>query len=122
MKKTKSAYETVINRIIAATPLLCVITYLLLGFVGELWHPGWIVFIAVPIVPMILKPSGFKAGFPLIVAVVYLILGFTIDFWHPGWIMFLLIPVFYIFFPETKSKKTIEVVVYKEKTETDEEL
>ena len=30
-------------------PVLCALIYLLLGFLGDLWHPGWLIFLTVPI-------------------------------------------------------------------------
>lgn len=35
---------TLKRKIIAATPIICVIIFLLLGFVFGLWHPGWVCF------------------------------------------------------------------------------
>ena len=43
--------------------LLCVIIYLLLGFVWHLWHPSWIIFFAIPISGIIVKMfAGGKEG------------------------------------------------------------
>lgn len=30
-------------------PIIIVVAYLLMGFLGNLWHPGWIVFFAIPL-------------------------------------------------------------------------
>lgn len=30
-------------KVVAATPLITVIIYLLLGFCADAWHPGWVV-------------------------------------------------------------------------------
>ncbi len=90
------------TKIIAATPLITVIVYLLLGFCADAWHPGWIVFFAIPLVPMILGIDSFMGLYPLIAVIVYLIMGFVWDLWHPGWIIFLTIPVVEIFLPKKK--------------------
>ena len=42
------------KKIIAATPILCLITFLLLGFCLGLWHPGWCIFFLIPLMPVIL--------------------------------------------------------------------
>ncbi len=42
MKKQKDAIGTVIS-------LTCVIAYLYLGFFHMLWHPGWLIFLFIPI-------------------------------------------------------------------------
>lgn len=103
-KKEKTTYEIISDRLISATPILCVMIYLFIGFEWQLWHPGWVIFLAIPVMPMILKPRGFRAAFPIFILIVYLVLGFVNHWWHPGWVIFLSIPVFYIFFPEKKQK------------------
>lgn len=86
------------GRIIGATPFICLIIYLLLGFYKDLWHPGWVVFLLIPLVPtffsLFSKSRGSVIGFlSLLICISYVVLGFLYNFWHPGWIMFLLIPV-----------------------------
>ena len=93
------------NKIIAATPMITLIAYLLIGFLAGAWHPGWIVFFAIPIMPMILNPKGIFGLYPLLVVVVYLVLGCCFGLWHPWWILFLTIPVVEIFVPKKKTKK-----------------
>lgn len=85
------------TKIIASTPIICLIIFLLLGFVWRLWHPGWLVFFFIPIVPVILGKKKIKNIYPIICAVLYLLMGFFLDWWHPGWIIFLTIPVVSIF-------------------------
>ena len=41
-------------KIIAATPFVSLIIFLLAGFVGGYWHPGWTAFLLIPIMPVIL--------------------------------------------------------------------
>lgn len=92
------------KRICLATPMICVIIYLILGFVCDLWHPGWVVFFLIPIVPVVLGTKTLQIGYPLFCLVAYLIMGFIWDLWHPGWIIFLTIPVFATLFPGKKLK------------------
>lgn len=91
------------SKIIAATPMITVIVYLLIGFLAGAWHPGWIIFFAIPVVPMILNPKGIFAFYPLLVVIAYLIIGFCFGGWHPWWILFLTIPVVEIFLPKNKK-------------------
>ncbi|HRF70104.1 MAG: hypothetical protein K2P14_09025 [Anaeroplasmataceae bacterium] len=93
------------SKIIAATPMLTIIVYLLLGFCADAWHPGWIVFFAIPIVPMILSINTLWGLYPLLTVIAYMIMGFVGELWHPGWIIFLTIPVVEIFIPKSKPKK-----------------
>ena len=37
------------NKLIVATPLICVFVFLLIGFMWDKWHPGWIIFILIPV-------------------------------------------------------------------------
>ena len=91
------------NKIVAATPFLCTIIFLLLGFVWGMWHPGWIIFLLIPVMPFLVGTEKLRFSIPLIIVIIYLIMGFGWNLWHPGWIIFLLIPVFEIFFGK-KSK------------------
>ncbi|MGI6359828.1 MAG: hypothetical protein ACOX02_02135 [Acholeplasmatales bacterium] len=104
-RKDKSRYEIITNRIIGATPLICTFIYLFIGFEYNLWHPCWVIFLAIPIVPSILRFKSLKGMFPIVIAVAYFLLGIFLNKWHPGWIIFLLIPIFYILFPEVECSK-----------------
>jgi len=96
-------------------PLFAVAVYLILGFRWNLWHPGWLLFLAIPVyyalVSMLTATSIRKKlhRFPvaLLCVTAYLILGFTWDFWHPGWMIFLLIPIYHslvnAIFPKEKN-------------------
>lgn len=94
------------TKIITATPIITLIVYLLLGFCADAWHPGWVVFFAIPIVPMLLGKKTVAAVYPVLCCIAYLVLGLVWKLWHPGWIVFLTIPVVEIFFDgNTKHKK-----------------
>ena len=80
--------------------LLVVVAYLLMGFLGSLWHPGWIIFLAIPLYHWIVrmvqdkKYSGLPTTISVIVSVAaYLLMGFLGGLWHPGWVVFFLVPV-----------------------------
>ena len=90
------------RKIIAATPLICVIIFLLLGFVGNLWHPGWVVFFLIPLVPVFLGVKKIKNVYTVVCALLYIMMGIIWDLWHPGWIIFLTIPVVAIFTAKPK--------------------
>lgn len=92
------------KRIIAATPMICVIIFLLLGFCANAWHPGWIVFLAIPIVPMLFNNKGILGLYPSLCVIMYLVMGFVFSWWHPGWIIFLTIPVVEILFGGRRKK------------------
>lgn len=83
------------DKIISITPLLAVIIYMILGFLFGLWHPGWLVFLLVPVVSTVVENDENKlTPISLFLAVIiYMVLGFLFGFWHPGWLVFSLVPV-----------------------------
>ncbi len=93
-------------------PLVTVV-YLIMGFVWDLWHPGWLIFVIAafldPVLSAINRPklrpikkrsyfgpamdwNRINAAFCSIVFLVaipaYLVLGFVWNLWHPGWLIF----------------------------------
>lgn len=99
----KNVFRGFRNKLIAATPLIALIAYLLLGFCANAWHPGWIVFFAIPVMPLILGKKSWFGAYPLLTVIAYLVMGFVWDLWHPGWIIFLTIPVVEIFLSGSKK-------------------
>ncbi len=81
--------------------VLCAVAFFVLGFLYGLWHPGWLVFLAIPITAIIAGLFSKKKDIPgsivgfvtILAAVAFFILGFTFNFWHPGWVVFLAIPL-----------------------------
>lgn len=92
------------KKIVKATPMISLIIFLLLGFCFGLWHPGWLVFLLIPFMPILLGFKKLSNIYPTIAVVIYLVLGFGFHAWHPGWIIFLTIPVVEIFC--SKENKT----------------
>lgn len=84
-------------------PVFCAVMYLIMGFVWDLWHPGWIIFITIPIyyplVNAILgrgkKPLWRTFPYPIFCLVFFLVLGCVWGLWHPAWIIFMTIPIYY---------------------------
>ena len=76
-------------------PVLVVVAYLVLGFVFHLWHPGWIIFLTIPLfyLPESQRQPVRLLGNPVMITIIYLLLGTVCDLWHPGWLIFLLIPL-----------------------------
>lgn len=88
------------NKIVALMPFISVILFFILGFGWNLWNPGWLVFLLIPLTAIIVNAfdknfmSGLVALSPFIATITYLIVGFTYNLWHPTWLIFLIIPVF----------------------------
>lgn len=98
------------KKIVAITPFVCVIIFVILFELGYA-HPGWLVFLLIPIMPFLVGVKHIRFSYALIVAIVYAVVGFTTDFpwrWHPGWLIFLTIPIYHILFNQ-KDKEEIKV-------------
>ena len=87
------------RRLVSATPLICLIIYLFIGFYYEIWHPTWVIFFLIPAMPILLGLKKIIFSYPLFCVIGYVILGAVFDMWHPGWLIFLTIPVVWILFP-----------------------
>jgi len=87
------------NRIVALMPFISLIVFFVLGLGFDLWHPGWIVFLSIPMTAIIVNVfdrssmNGFIALSPFVALIAFLILGFAYDLWHPGWLVFFVIPL-----------------------------
>ena len=68
----------------------------MLGFVFHLWHPGWLIFLTIPLYYLPGEERRFPRILcnPVMVTLIYLLLGFYCHLWHPGWLIFLAIPLF----------------------------
>lgn len=95
---------------------LCLAAYLTIGFVCNLWHPGWLLFFVPIIIDGIVEtildrdPSHFPIVF--ITTGVYLLLGCGWGMWHPYWAIFSTIPAYYIIVEPIKhaiNKKSISI-------------
>lgn len=93
--------KTVGSQIVSLTALLATAAYLLLGFTINGWHVYWVLFLAIPIMSIIVDIvvnhkdlSGKVTGIiALLCVITYVLLGFLLDLWHPGWIIFLAVPI-----------------------------
>lgn len=102
-KEGKKQNESWLNQI--PYPLAITTLYLILGFFLNQWHPGWLIFLTIPIhyMPEKEKTFPYLLGNPVMVALIYLVLGFYLNFWHPGWMIFLAIPII----QSTRVKKKV---------------
>jgi len=94
-------------------PIVITFLYLLSGFVFNFWHPGWMMFLLVPIYYQMVAVLSAKTlrqklnRFPIAVACLFLYLfaGLAFNFWHPSWMLFLFIPIYYILANAFTDKK-----------------
>lgn len=75
------------------------VLYIIIGVAWGAWHPGWLLFLFVPIWHSLLEaveqknPNYF--AYPLFVTLVFLCFGIFASCWHPGWVVFVTIPLYY---------------------------
>ncbi|MBE0701141.1 MAG: DUF1700 domain-containing protein, partial [Acholeplasmataceae bacterium] len=93
-------------KLIALSPFISLIVFFILGMVYDLWHPGWMVFLFIPIISIVLSTKTKEtiiALSPFVTSITFILLGLYFDLWHPGWLIFLLIPIISIIL-NTKTK------------------
>lgn len=76
-------------------PVVITLAYLVLGSCFGLWHPGWLLFLTIPLyyLPESERKPLLLLGNPVTVTIIYLLLGFECGLWHPGWLVYFLIPI-----------------------------
>ncbi len=86
--------------IYSVIPLVCVVAFFILGGAFGLWHPGWLVFLGIPVLESLVaaidRKNANAFAYPVLCALAYLCLGFFGGWWHPGWIVFVTIPLYYV--------------------------
>jgi len=103
------------SKIIAISPFITLIAYLILGFAFNLWHPGWVVFVLIPITAIVVEMGKnhdehlTTALSPFVAVMVYLYLGLYENLWHPGWLVLLIIPILGIF-NSRRTMKFLELI------------
>lgn len=95
----KKGKGKVAKKITAVTPLLATVAFLVLGLFFDAWHPGWAVFLSIPVVEILLNiyvQEG-KAKWVSIACIVSIIayvgLGIYTGWWLKIWVVFFLIPI-----------------------------
>lgn len=78
--------------------VICV-AYILLGALFNTWHPGWLLFLLIPLWhsfwEAVRKENAHIFAYPVLTVVLFLCMGFFFHLWHPSWVVFLTIPVYY---------------------------
>ena len=107
-QKARRYHDNVTGLIAGITVLLSVIAYFVMGGVWGLWHPAWIVFLSIPVIPTFAAAINERDAhifcYPVLVTGVYLLLGCVWSLWHPWWVIFLTIPVYYLIVDFIKKK------------------
>lgn len=101
--RKKEIWEQIHRDLGAAFPVLIAVIYGLLGAVFQIWHPGWILFLLIPIYYV-----GLYGGYPILMVFCYLLAGFGFGWWHPAWVLFLTIPLFYLLYHPRNNQEDEE--------------
>lgn len=103
-ERKKSMYPS-LGKSLFKFPFALVIAglYVVINLITHNWHPGWIMFILIPVYyhfagACFTKTSKgflFAQPVPEIVILLYLLLGFITGLWGAGAILFIIIPLYY---------------------------
>src|SRR5690554_4130167 len=94
------------NKVIAITPFICLIVFAILWIEFDKAHPGWIVFLLIPLMPFILGKKKLSAS-----TVIIIITGK----WNVTWVILLLIPVVNIIMLPSDGSKVFKFKKYTKK-------
>lgn len=87
---------------------IAVLAYLFIGFRFNLWHPGWLIFVAAWVIEEIidfLKTGKLHISIYGVAGVAFLVLGFVFRLWHYAWMVFVLAWVIDTMVVRDKPKK-----------------
>ena len=88
--------------------VLAIIIYIVIGFCFDLWHPGWLLFILIPIISSLVdavcKRDASLFQYPVFAFGSFLYAGIVHTLWHPAWVVFLTIPIFYFLTGAVKDR------------------
>ncbi len=88
--------------------VLAIIIYIVIGFCFDLWHPGWLLFILIPIISSLVdavcKRDASLFQYPVFAFGIFLYAGIVHSLWHPAWVSFLTIPIFYFLTGAVKNR------------------
>lgn len=89
--------------------LLITLAYVIIGCAFGAWHPGWLLFLLIPIwnslIEAIKKKNAHIFAYPVLAVLIFLCLGLFYFAWHPGWVIFLTIPLYYSLVSYCRSVK-----------------
>ena len=95
----------IINIIEGALGLACLIAYILLGSLANMWHNAWVLVFVPEIICSILrairKRNATQVNMPFVAIFTFFFVcmvapGLEANLWHPMWVVFLTIPLYYV--------------------------
>lgn len=103
-KKERGIYSEM-GKTLLRFPFVLVVAgiYVVFNLIFHAWHPGWLIFMLIPIyyhyagACFAKTKKGHLLALPVpeLVVLIYLVLGFTMDLWAAGAIIYIIIPLYY---------------------------
>ena len=98
-------------------PVLAALVFFALGFGGGWWHPGWLVFLTVPLYYSLADCVTHRRNWGGLVVTAlclggFFLLGIWKNLWHPGWLFLVPIPLYYILYDCVRTHKPIMRAIY----------
>lgn len=89
--------------------MIAIVVYIMIGILFDLWHPGWLIFLLVPIISSFLcavrNRNANLFAYPVLAVLVFLYSGLVHYVWHPVWAVFLTIPLYYSIVGYVREKR-----------------
>jgi uncharacterized membrane protein len=80
------------NKIVAVMPFLSTIAFILLGVFYQAWHPGWLVFLSIPMSAILTRRKiVWRSLNFFLILIIFNIGGAYFSLWSPLWSLFLLL-------------------------------
>lgn len=84
---------------IALIAIIATVVFFILGFMLDKWHPGWLVFLAIPLAAIIFDIAR-KKDISAVVGIValaataaFILMGTFFHNWHIAWLVYLVVPI-----------------------------
>jgi len=96
LKNVEKRRESKDHKLVALSPFLAVIAFFLIGFGLGAWHPGWLVFLIIPIAGVLFEDVGewkVLALSPFISVILFFLIGHYLGRYDLSFLVFFSIPV-----------------------------
>ncbi len=96
LKHVEKRREEKDHKLVALSPFLAVIAFFLIGFGTGAWHPGWLVFLGIPIAGVLFEDVGewkALALSPFLAVIAFFLIGHYLGRYDVSFLVFFSIPV-----------------------------
>lgn len=100
------------NKLVALSPFVAVITFMVIGLTTNVYHPTWLIFFIIPMTAIILNTRNkdrIVSLSPFIAVIIFILIGYDTGIYHPTWLIFLIIPISAIIFNTKKDARIISL-------------